>query len=554
MMYPKINDPKFQKKVATIYSEYKISKKKRTFNEICFPKEYTLQLPQKFLSEFINPNTPYNKILIYHKIGSGKTCASIAIAENFKSKRKIYIVLPAFLINGFRNELRSQCTGENYLTDNERQILSSNDPTHPIYKEIIDKSNSRIDKYYNIYSYNKFIEGLMSKTIILTNSLLIIDEIQNMISENGIYYEILYKAIKSAPKDLRLVIMSATPIFDKPAEISLTFNLLLKDEMPTDKDFYDQYLDENLKVKNMDQFKQSIKGYISYYSGAPSYVFPKSTIHLVKCEMSDLQLRMYSYIAKIEDIDVDWIKSELTNRYYSGTRTVSNFAYADHTHYSQLTDSDFELKNLGKYSCKYAKIIKHIKNAKGTIFIYSNFRKMGGLESLARALSMNGYIDYADVGAGPNRFAIWSGKEKTTYRDLIRAVFNAKSNENGSKIKIILGSPAVREGVSFLRLSEIIIVDPYWNFSRINQVIGRGVRFCSHRDLPEKKRNVNVYIYLSVHKLLVESVDQKIMNIALTKKIINKQFERALKEVAIDCKLFENANININDNYKCYDK
>lgn len=544
-MYPKITDPNFQDKIAAKYETYALPKKKRTYDEICFPKKYTLQQPQKFVAAYINPKTPYKKILIYHKIGGGKTCAAISIAENFKTDRKIYVVLPAFLINGFRNEVRSQCTGNNYLTDDERKLLSDNGPTSVIYKDIIKLSDARIDKYYQIYSYNKFVDGLISKELRLTNALLIIDEVQNMVSENGIYYETLYNAIKSAPSDLRLVIMSATPIFDKPHEIALTFNLLLDDKMPTGDEFYETFLGDDYKMKNIEQFKKYITGYVSYYGGAPEYVFPKSTVQVVKCEMSDLQLRMYSYIAKIEKKDIEWIKSELTNRYYSGTRSCSNFAYPDHTHYVKMKDEDFKLNKLAKYSCKYAKIIKHINKTKGTVFVYSNFRKMGGLQSFARALRMNGYEDYASSGAGPNRFAIWSGKETTTYRDLVRAVFNAKSNVDGSELRIILGSPSIREGVSLLRLSEIHIIEPYWNFSRMEQVMGRGIRFCSHADLPKKDRTVDVYIYVSVHKLLPVSVDQKIMDIALTKKIVNKQFLTALKETAIDCELFGD------DDYQC---
>ena len=558
-MYPALNDGNFQKKITSNFSEFKIPAKKPSFNEICFPKKYTLQIPQKFLAEYINPETPYKKILIYHRIGSGKTCTSITIAEHFKLIRKIFVVLPAFLISNFRNELRSKCTGDNYITDTERQILLDNKPNHPAFKNIIVISNERIDKYYNIYSYNKFVNGIQNKTINLTNSLLIIDEIQNMVSENGLYYEVLYKAVKNAPKDFRLVIMSGSPIFDKANELALTLNLLLDQEIPTGNDFYDQYLDVKkdsngeiiYTAKNLDQLKKSITGVVSYFRGAPDYVFPKTTIHLIKCNMSDLQLRMYMYIARIENQDIDWIKSELTNRYYSGTRTTSNFCYPDITHYYKLTDADFKLNNLPKYSCKYTKLIKHVKKATGTIFIYSNFRKMGGLASLTRALLMNGFFDYTTDGEGPNRIALWTSKTNVEYRELIRNVFNRKSNVDGSSIKIILGSPSMKAGVSLLRLSEVHIVEPYWNQNQLQQVIGRGVRFCSHADLPEKDRNVNVYIYVSVHKLLRESVDQRIMNIAIKKKLINKQFEQALKEAAVDCELFANANITADDNYVC---
>ena len=561
-MYPSIEDPNFQKKISKKYTEYKIPPKKKTFDEICFPKEYKLQIPQKFVAEYINPNTPYKRILIYHKIGGGKTCAAISIAENFiPSNLKIIVVLPAFLIGNFRNEIRSKCTGNRYISEKDRQFLIDNKPTHPLYKSIIDKSNQLIDQHYDIYSYNKFIDGIVSRSIRLNNSLLIIDEIQNMVSENGVFYDILYKSVRKLIEtndNFRLVIMSATPIFDKPAELALTLNLLLPKPMPSGNDFYDEYLTSiktprgyEYYTKNMEEFKNQIKGYISYYAGAPSYVFPKSNIHIIKCKMSNLQLRMYSYIAHLERQDIDPIKSALTNRYYSGTRSCSNFAYPDITHYSEMQNSDFILPKLKLYSCKYPKIISRVNNSNGTVFIYSNFKKMGGIQSLSRAFEMNGYSNYATSGEGPKRFAIWSGKESNSYKDLIRTIFNSKQNKDGSMLKIIFGTPAIREGVSLLRLQEIHIVESYWNFSRIDQVIGRGVRFCSHADLPPNLRNVDVYIYLAIHPKLDMSVDQKIMNMAIEKKKISIQFERALKEAAVDCELFSNANITNNDYYRC---
>ena len=60
-------------------------------------------------------------ILIYHKIGAGKTCTAIVLAEKFK-KKKIMVVLPAALIGNFRNELRSQCPGDEYISEKNRKI------------------------------------------------------------------------------------------------------------------------------------------------------------------------------------------------------------------------------------------------------------------------------------------------------------------------------------------------------------------------------------------------------------------------------------------------
>src|SRR5436853_154572 len=161
--YPSIDDEEFYIKINKIYKDYKIPKNKMTADEYCKPKEFTLQAPQKFLPNYINPKTPYKSILIYHRIGAGKTCSAIQIAEKWN------------------------------------------------------------------------------------NSILFIDEIQNMVSESGTYYKELYELIHSSNKNLRIVLMSATPMFDRPVEIALTMNLLkLPQNIPTGKEFEKLFIKEKI--------------------------------------------------------------------------------------------------------------------------------------------------------------------------------------------------------------------------------------------------------------------------------------------------------------------
>ena len=49
------------------------------------------------------------------------------------------VVLPASLKGNFRNELRSLCAGEEYITANERKQLAELHPSDDKYKEIIEK-------------------------------------------------------------------------------------------------------------------------------------------------------------------------------------------------------------------------------------------------------------------------------------------------------------------------------------------------------------------------------------------------------------------------------
>jgi hypothetical protein len=137
MKYPEINNKDFYNKINTIYKGYKIPKKKKSFKEICMPQKFELQLPQKFLAEFLNPQTPYKGVLVYHRIGAGKTCTAVRIGEEFKKKRNIIVVLPASLKGNFRTELRSQCAGEEYITNSERKKLANLHPSSDEYKNII---------------------------------------------------------------------------------------------------------------------------------------------------------------------------------------------------------------------------------------------------------------------------------------------------------------------------------------------------------------------------------------------------------------------------------
>jgi siroheme synthase (precorrin-2 oxidase/ferrochelatase) len=96
-------------------------------------------------------------------------------------------------------------------------------------------------------------------------------------------------------------------------------------------------------------------------------------------------------------------------------------------------------------------------------------------------------------------------------------------------------------------------MEPYWNMSRMLQIIGRAVRFCSHKDLPKRKRNVKTYLYLATHPNEEKTVDQYIWKLAQKKSKLINVFEKALKEVAIDCSIFKNANVfNDEEDYVCY--
>jgi hypothetical protein len=235
---------------------------------------------------------------------------------------------------------------------------------------------------------------------------------------------------------------------------------------------------------------------------------------------------------------------DLPNNFLIGPRIISNVAFPNKGINEEGFDSfkgkslDYEMLKI--YSIKFYKIMKKIKSCKGTVFVYSNFKEYGGLKSFIKVLEYHKYKDFKDHGKGKLRYAIWSGDESAEVKENIKDFFNKKENVDGSMLKVLLGSPAIKEGVSLLRVKQVHIMEPYWNMSRLEQVIGRAIRFCSHKDVISEEREVKVYIYIATGLKNSEiTVDKHIMDLAFKKKELTDQFELVMRDMAVDRYLFQ---------------
>ena len=547
------------------FKKYKIPVSKEKMEEFCLPKKFTLQPQQKLLPDLLtskmSPWTVYPNIrgiLVFHQIGAGKTCTAISIAEQFKKKVNIVVVLPAALIGNFVTELRSECPGDEYLTSDERNKLKNLKPGDKQFEKIIKKSEERIEKYYTIYSYHKFVALIQEEKIKkLNNTLLIIDEVQNMISMNGTFYKSLQKVVDSSDDSLKIILLSATPMFDRPVEIALTLNLLKRDDLLPITKFNQEYMDItsnskeiSYKAINLKDFRSKVKNLISYYRGAPPQAYPQAEFKTVRCNMSDFQYKSYLTSLSTEDkfIRGSFKNADILNmpqNFFLGPRFISNVSFPNKSigemGYSSFRGQALQIQNIGEYSIKFFKIYQKINKADGPVFVYSNFKELGGIRCFVKFLEHHGWKNYKTHGEGKKRFALWSGDEPHHVKDEVKFIFNQKSNEDGSKIKIMIGSPSIKEGVSLLRVQQVHMMEPYWNMSRMLQIMGRAVRFCSHKDVPKSKRVVKIYLYLATYPG-EKTIDQYIWSLAKKKNKLINQFELALKESAFDCELFYNRN------------
>lgn len=218
--------------------------------------------------------------------------------------------------------------------------------------------------------------------------------------------------------------------------------------------------------------------------------------------------------------------------------------------------------NLDKYSAKMAAILRKIRDGpQGLCFIYSNFITMEGIGIFAEILKLNGYepLPYNQITDDnistfkqelnddqPGRYVIYSGSINQDDRDRILKIYKHKSNRYGNICKLFMGTPAAAEGLSLKNVRQVHIMEPHWNNVRIQQVIGRAKRICSHADLEEHERNVHVYKYFMTFSkepdktkddFTEKTTDEVISEIAYKKQQINDQFLSILKNSAVDCVL-----------------
>jgi superfamily II DNA or RNA helicase len=150
------------------------------------------------------------------------------------------------------------------------------------------------------------------------------------------------------------------------------------------------------------------------------------------------------------------------------------------------------------------------------------------------------------VTGGNNEESIDNASENN--KRIISTIFNNNDNIEGKNIKLILGSKVMNEGISLFNVFTVQILDVYYNFGRVDQVIGRAIRWCSHFNLMTKENpypEVLVYKYSISFKNENEGLtsEEILYQKAEKKYLVIKKVEKCLRENAIDCPLNYQANV-----------
>ena len=303
LYYPDIDDSDFGKKIAR-NKEFSIHKIRsfptirtvddfnKVANELCGKFETTLY--QHFISQYLSHRTPYKSIMLYYGVGVGKTCTAITLTEMILSTKTmdttephIWVIMPQALEENFNKEifnydikvfknLFNQCTGDNYV-----KLLNINESS---FNEKDNKDNIKrlLKKRYEIFTYDSFMKRINEKykDNIVENKVIIIDEAHNIRSTNNKEkgtYSTLKKILENG-RNNRLILLSATPMYNEPRDILDLFNLMLINDKRDNilKEYY-KVFNNNNKFKFEDKAKKLIKklssNYISYLKGKNPFTF-----------------------------------------------------------------------------------------------------------------------------------------------------------------------------------------------------------------------------------------------------------------------------------------
>ena len=259
--------------------------------------------------------------------------------------------------------------------------------------------------------------------------------------------------------------------------------------------------------------------------------------------------------------------------------------------YLQIHSSEFlSPEGLKTYSPKFLAMLDNIEDPEhpGLHLIYSQFRSMEGIGIFCLVLEANGFakfkikrtgsdgweLNMSEEDMGKPCYALYTGTEDSEEREILRNVYNgmwdyipnniatqlrAKSSNNnlGEIVKILMITSAGSEGINLRNTRYVHIMEPYWHPVRLEQVIGRARRICSHQGLPKALQTVEVFVYIMTftqeqldsdyatelklkdtsknEPYLPQSSDQKLFEISTIKEQLTSQLLKAVKEAAIDC-------------------
>lgn len=635
---------------------------KRTETGPSAGEKLELRKYQEFMGQYLNPLSPYNEILLYHGLGSGKTATSINLMNimyNYDHNMNVIILIKASLHN------------DPWMMDLKKWL--GRDPSEEgttDVKKLVRFKTIHFVHYDSPFADKSFLETMM-KIDTSKPTVYIIDEAHNFIrnvysniySKKGKRAQIIYDYIikdRAENKNNKLILISATPGINTPFELVLMFNMLRPESFPSSEADFDRlFITESaypiLSPQKKNIFERRIMGLVSYYVGSTPDLFATQELKYINLTMSPYQYHIYRIFenleAKIQKKAQRFGKSSQLYRTY--TRQACNFVFpsvnnkisgelrprpnafkisektarelakGSLTIESEIEEANreiikkymlfieefisetekyfFKIKELDKTtgrtiqtdldefisgfqtefdsdfkkffqssgpksklftamydsSPKFLAIVFYSAVSPGKVMVYTNYVMMEGIDMLKVYFRLIGFNDYKKATES-HGYCEYHGRMDPATRIQVKDFYNSKNNIYGTKCKVFLFSPSGAEGIQLYNIRQEHITEPYFTEVRILQVIGRGIRMCSHADLPQNERTVTVYRYkvikppeLDETDTIKLSTDEIVEDLAKAKDNLIQSFLSAMREVAVDCVLFSEHNKSV-QSYHCF--
>lgn len=492
-----------------------------------------------------------------------------------------------------------QCTGRRYLDMLQRVQSDPKRWSDPVVRDRLRQlSNKLVSEFYEFKGYNTFANeileqeehaGRIDKWIHehYDNRMIIVDEAHAFrdVSDGttGKIRSLKLKQIIQTAENVTLIMLTATPMFDTYDEMLYYFNLFL---------WNDRRLEKRREVKPAEYFTKSgefvsaekerefrgwCQDYISFVRGDNPLTFPFRLPPPDDMIASPTQARdnknraipkeeKRKYLPLVASIvQGDQAEALVNDKQEIQSNVVDSRVICvlpKSQPYSSVfengTDAAFRYKKdipaflspsqVANYSAKFHAIMNILEESVGIVFVFSNLVEYGS-QLFSMCLEEHGF----EPAFGRRLLENTSGEVQRGARgryvhlsdlsdaEFSRAMIRLKSRDNvaGQDIRVIVASPKIAEGVDFAAVRQVHVLDPWFNMSRLEQVVGRGIRTCSHRNLPFEHQNCTVYYHIcrfpesnrEIRDETIYRVHVEIKAVAIAK------IKKVIMESAMDCPL-----------------
>ncbi len=536
---------------------------KREFRQEMVPAvpQARLYPEQRLVAKYMGANTPYQGVLVYHEMGTGKTCLAGAVADSLRAsglyKRAVVLVSSESRKQDFENKLYEDCGGRASGMSRKEYLSFFQFHTYRSFSKLIHHGVKKGEA-----SFLSQYEG----------TLFVVDEVHSMTGEmrtdtaanNGakklqVAYTNLLKLVRRLHL-VKVVLLSGTPMTDVYTEMVSVLNLILPEQKNLTTEEFRQMLDE----EGSPRLLRLLRGRVTYlrFPSDPSvmkeYVgeeLEEGGLRVYHTQMSPLQTAALRAVENLPQQSVQMAEEAslfaFPNLQYPLTKDGFKTAFAS---FAKNPSREAMTTNLAQHSAKYAALIADLQaNPHQNTFVYNNIVQTSGISTLRMVLEANGWTDVTNLRKNQaipmtgRNFAVVTGTEnKLTIKKLLDA-YNSDDNRTGSTIRVLIGSKAFSEGYDLKNVQRVHVLTPFWNMTQIDQALGRAFRLNSHRAILERQPTVTVRIFLHVADPApgsgVRGHDAYMYGIASAKDVEIKRVEHVCKIGAFDCQLTRARNV-----------